>query len=210
MADDGIARGGASNTSLVVNVGCGPVGASQLPPYFGAWRQLRVDADPTVAPDLVADLTDLSQIVSGSARALWAAHCIEHLYAHQVERALSEFYRVLDEDGFVIVLVPDLQTIANFIVSDRLHETIYQSAAGPVTAHDVLFGFGPAVALGRERMAHRCGFTPTLMLKRFESTPFAEIVVRRRPALMELAVFARKRQSRDVGEREALLTALGL
>src|SRR4029077_8751035 len=119
-----------------------------LPTYFSDWRQLRVDVDPSVEPDILADLTDLSAIADGSADAVWAAHCIEHLYAHQVPRALSEFRRVLRADGFVCVIVPDLQTVGNYLVADRLHDALYQSPAGPVTAHDIFFGFGPAIAAG--------------------------------------------------------------
>src|ERR1700692_3574983 len=159
--DDGHSNG----TKLVVNVGCGPRDGRRLPPLFAPWRLLRVDIDAVVEPDIVADATDLSPIASGSADAIWSAHCIEHLSAHNVVRALKEFHRVLGDDGFACVTVPDLQTIATYIVADKLHETIYESAAGPVSAHDVLFGYGPALAQGLTSMAHRCGFTPTLLLQ---------------------------------------------
>ena len=44
-----------------------------------------------------ADLTDLSPIADDSADAVWAAHCVEHLYEHEVPIALAEFRRVLRE-----------------------------------------------------------------------------------------------------------------
>jgi len=56
--------------------------------------------------DILADLTDLSPIESGSVDAIWASHCIEHLYQHQVPVALTEFRRVLRDDGFVCVWCP--------------------------------------------------------------------------------------------------------
>jgi predicted SAM-dependent methyltransferase len=84
----------ARGERLLVNVGCGPEGSS-LPAYFSDWRQLRVDSDDSVQPDVVTDLTDLSPIPDGSADAVWAAHCIEHLYEHPVAIALAEFQRVL-------------------------------------------------------------------------------------------------------------------
>jgi len=176
---------------------------------FNDWHQIRVDVDPSVAPDVVASATDLSAFASGSVSAVWSAHCIEHLYAHDAVRALGEFHRVLADDGFACIIVPDLQTIAQFIVSDRLHEVLYQSPAGPVTAHDVLFGYGPALAQGRPSMAHRCGFTPTMMLKRLNEAAFTEIVLRRRPSL-EIAAVARKRPSADAAARDALLAELEL
>ena len=194
---------------LLVNVGCGPAGSGWLPALFGTWRQLRVDVDPTVAPDIVGSATDLSGLPSGSVAAIWSAHCIEHLYAHEAVQAFAEFHRVLADDGFACIIVPDLQTIARHIVSDRLHEVLYEAPAGPVTAHDVLFGFGPAIAHGRVSMAHRCGFTPTLMLTRLKEAAFSDVVLRRRPSL-ELAAVIRKRPWPDAAARETLLAQLEL
>ena len=195
---------------VLANVGCGPRGGGRVPPFFNDWQQLRIDVDASVQPDLIADLTDLSPLPSNSVDALWASHCIEHLYEHDVPRALAEFHRVIREDGFICILVPDLQTVAQHIAADRLHETLYNSAAGPITPHDVLFGHGAAIAAGRTSMAHRSGFTPTLLLKRLQESGFAEITLRRRPDAFELVAVARKRPSRDTAERTQLMNALGL
>ncbi len=195
---------------VLVNVGCGPRNGSALPAYFNSWRQLRVDVDASVEPDILADLTDLSQIADGSADAVWASHCVEHLYEHQVKIALAEFRRVLREDGFVCVIVPDLQAVAQYVAEDRLHEPLYQSAAGPVTPHDIFFGFGAAIASGRTSMAHRCGFTPRMLQRCFQQHPFGELLVRRRSAGFELAAIARVTPAKDDAERAALMAALGL
>jgi SAM-dependent methyltransferase len=194
---------------LVVNLGCGPKGATWLPPMFNDWRELRVDVDARMAPDLVADITDLSSIASGSVDAVWSAHCLEHLYLHQVGRAVAEAYRILTDDGFFCMIVPDLQVIADYIGQDRLHEVVYESPAGPVIAHDMIYGFGRALAQGSSAMAHRCGFTPTLLLHQLQEAPFAEIVLRRRPN-HELAGVGCKRAPAGDAEREALLAALNL
>src|SRR5271155_1731571 len=194
---------------LIVNLGSGPKGTAWLPAIFAEWRELRVDIDAGMAPDILADITDLSAIETGSADAVWSAHCLEHLYLHQVGMAVAEAYRILSDDGFFCMIVPDLQGIAEYIATDRLHEVVYQSPAGPVLAHDMLFGFGPHLALGRSAMAHNCGFTPTLLLQKLQEAPFAEIVLRRR-AGHELAGMACKRAPAGAGEREALLAALEL
>src|SRR4051812_4290835 len=94
---------------LLVNVGCGPTLVITRTDLFHAWRQLRVDIEESVDPDIIADLTDLSPIQSGSVDALWCSHCVEHLYQSQVPGALQEFHRVLRDDGFAVILVPDLQ-----------------------------------------------------------------------------------------------------
>ena len=194
---------------LLVNLGSGPKGSTRLPAMFAEWRELRVDIDAKAVPDLLADVTDLSAIESGSVDAVWSAHCIEHLYLSDVGKAIAGAYRILSDDGFLCVIVPDLQTIAEYITTDRLHEVVYQSPAGPVIAHDIIFGFGPFLAQGHVKMAHKCGFTPTLLLQQLREAPFAQIVLRRRP-YHELAGVAYKRAPADEAEREALLAALEL
>ena len=199
----------ADRRKLLVNFGAGVKGTGWLPPLFEGWRELRVDVDPGVAPDILANITDMSAIETGSVDAVWSAHCIEHLYLHQVGDAVAEAYRILSDDGFFCIIVPDLQVIAELIASDRLHEVVYESPAGPVTAHDMVFGYGPSLERGRVSMAHRCGFTPTLLLQKLQAAPFAEIVLRRRPN-QELAAVACKRPAAGEAERDAFLTALGL
>ena len=200
----------AEQERLLVNLGSGPREAISLPAYFSDWKQLRVDVDPSVEPDIVADLTDLSSIPDNHADAVWASHCIEHLYEHQVMTALSEFRRVVRDDGFVCVIVPDLQAVANYVAADRLNEPIYDSPAGPITPHDIFFGYGAAIASGRTSMAHRCGFTPGVLQKCFEQLTFGEVVLRRRDESLELVALARVQAPQDEDEREALFTALGL
>jgi hypothetical protein len=144
---------------------------------------------------------------------VWAAHCIEHLYEHQVPIALAEFRRVLRDDGFVCVIVPDLQTVANYLVADRLHEPLYDSDAGPVTPHDIVFGFGAAIAGGRTSMAHRCGFTPGMLQRCFgalpSGEPFGEVLLRRRSVALELVALARVTAAPD-DDSEDLMSALDL
>jgi SAM-dependent methyltransferase len=201
--------GSTDRQKLVVNVGCGPALTLTRSQFFHDWRQLRVDIEESVNPDVIADLTDLSPIDNDNADALWSSHCLEHLYQSQVPGALGEFYRVLADDGFAVILVPDLQAVADRIVSDKFHEPIYTSGMGPVSAHDMFYGFGPAIAAGQTSMAHRCGFTPTILVNLLNATRFAEYAIRRLPSL-ELAVVARKSLGAPESNSEAILQALDL
>jgi Methyltransferase domain len=167
-----------------------------------------VDIDESAAPDVLADLTDLSPIPTGVADAVWASHCVEHLYAHEVSVALTEFRRILRSDGFACMIVPDLQTVAQHVAANRMHEPLYQSASGPITPHDMLFGFGAAIAVGRTSMAHRCGFTPGMLEQYFHERVFAEVVLRRRIPQFELAALAWASPTGGETERSALLNAL--
>lgn len=191
-----------------LNAGCGSTDDSRLPAFFRKWRQIRVDVDPSLKPDVVANIADLSAIPDGAVDAVWSAHCVEHLFPHEVPMALAEFRRVLRKNGFACIIVPDLQAIAHWVATDRLHETIYQSAAGPVTAHDMMWGFGLAIARGSTAMAHHCGFTPTPFLQRLNEAGFGEILLRRRSSL-ELVALALRQPSGDPEHRETLMTELG-
>ena len=194
---------------LLINVGCGPTVLVTRTSLFQEWRQLRVDIEESVAPDIIADLTDLSPVQSGSANALWCSHCVEHLYQSQVPGAFQEFHRVLADDGFAVILVPDLQAVAERIVTDKFDEPIYNSGMGPVSAHDMFYGFGPAIAAGQTSMAHRCGFTPTILVNLLNASSFAEYGIRRLNSL-ELLVVARKSPGTPENNSEAILQALDL
>jgi SAM-dependent methyltransferase len=157
---------------------------------------------------VLSSIADLSAIPDGTVDAVWASHSVEHLYQYQVPAALSEFRRVLRKGGFACIVIPDLQAIANWIATDRLHETIYESASGPVTAHDMIWGFGRAVAGGNAAMAHRCGFTPTPFAKAISGAGFEEVLVRRKNTL-ELVGLALRQRSKREEYREELLAELG-
>jgi SAM-dependent methyltransferase len=194
---------------VFANLGCGYPGAGRVPAFFGDWQELRVDADAAVQPDLVADLTNLTAIRSGTINAVWASHCIEHLYLHDVATALAEIHRILTPDGFAVLLVPDIQTVAQHIVDDKILEPLYESPAGPIAPYDILFGFGREIAKGRTFMAHRSGFTPTVLGQCLAGAGFGGFVLFRRPNF-ELAGVARKAGWRTPEERDALLKALAI
>lgn len=168
-----------------------------------------MDKDASAKPDILSDLTDLGKIGSGVADAVWAGHCIEHLYQHEIALAFAEIHRILKADGVAIISVPDVQTVAQYVSTDRMHETIYESESGPVTAHDVIYGFGPELARGHFHMAHRSGFTPTLMLERLKAAGFPDYAVIRRPSL-ELVGVAVKQAWRSEAERAALFEQFAL
>ena len=199
----------ARRERVLLNAGSGPPENTRLPDLFREWKQIRVDVDPSVNPDIMANIADLSRIADGSVDAVWSAHAPEHLFAHQVPAAFSEFRRVLKGAGFACIVVPDLQAIAQWIAEDRFHEKIYQSKSGPVNAHDMVFGFGPAIACGNTVMAHHCGFTPTLFLERLKEAGFAEIVLRRRVPSLELVALVLKTPSHRAKRGRALMTVLG-
>lgn len=166
----------------VLHVGCGAPDPAKLPVgYFlpELWRELRLDIDPSVAPDLVASITDMAVVDTASVDAVWSAHNLEHLYAHEVPLALAEFCRVLRPGGFALVTMPDLQQVAELVARGLLEDPAYLSMMGPVMPLDMLYGFGPAIANGNSFMAHRTGFVASSLSAHLTRAGFADVQVER-------------------------------
>ena len=178
----------------LLHVGCGPKRMEQTTPAFadGSWQECRLDINPAVQPDVIGTMTDMSAVATGSVQAVFSSHNIEHLYPHEVPIALAEFHRVLDAQGFVVITCPDLKSICQLVADDRLDEPAYQSPAGPITPLDVLYGHRASMRQGNLYMAHRCGFTETVLRKALASSGFAQVATRARPQYFDLWALACK------------------
>ena len=66
---------------------------------------------------------------------------------------------MLKPDGFALITCPDLETVADLILSKGLDNEAYQSPAGSISSLDMLYDHSRSIAGGRTYMAHRTGFT---------------------------------------------------
>jgi predicted SAM-dependent methyltransferase len=176
----GFAVEDAPAPQTVLNVGCGyPRRRSLHPRFHGpAWREVRLDIDPAVAPDIVCSVTDMSPVPDGSIDAIWCSHSLEHLYRHDVPAALGEFFRVLRPGGLLFLTSPDLQRVAALVAEDRLETEAYLSPSGPITPLDMIFGHTASLTRGALAMAHKSGFTGTTLRKLLDEAGFERIEVR--------------------------------
>lgn len=167
----------------VLHVGCGTRTPGRLDPLFrgAAWREIRLDIDPAVDPDIVASIVDLSAIGDGSCDAVWCSHNLEHLCDHEVGPALSEFGRVLAPTGFALIRCPDIEAVAEIVLDHGLDHVVYHSPAGPVRASDMLYGHSPSIARGNSYMRHGTAFTQERLRRVTTAAGFAVTLTGRTP-----------------------------
>jgi predicted SAM-dependent methyltransferase len=122
---------------------------------------LTVDIDPSHEPDIVADVTDLRQIASGSVTELCASHILEHLPWPIAFKALGEWARVMAPGGRLRLAVPDLGMLAGQIADGR----------NCWTAAALIFGVG---RLENPLEAHQFGYTEAMLRDMLRALGFGD------------------------------------
>src|SRR5215467_11008442 len=136
---------------VLLHVGCGRTNKAGLKGFnTDEWKEIRLDIDSGVQPDIVGTLTDMKGVETASVDAVYSSHNIEHVYPHEVPVTLGEFYRVLKPDGIGVITCPDLQAACEAVAQNRLLETLYVSPAGPICAVDMLYGHRASIAAGNQ------------------------------------------------------------
>lgn len=171
-----------SSVKNVLHVGCGAYNPEKLPELYRkeGWKEIRLDIDESVEPDVVSSMTDMHAVSENSMDALFSSHNVEHLYRHQVQVALKEFHRVIKPGGQVMITLPDIQAVSSFVADGVLDEPLYQSPAGPIAPVDILYGWTESIARGNHYMAHKTGFTAKTLAQHMLRAGFSNVVVSRR------------------------------
>ncbi|MBX9699406.1 MAG: class I SAM-dependent methyltransferase [Acetobacteraceae bacterium] len=163
-----------------LHAGCGAVrqGPVTTPGFLlPAWEEVRLDIDPSVGPDILASLADIPKAVEdGSFDAAYTSHALEHLFFHEVPLALAGLRRVLRSAGYLVVSCPDIRAVAAEVAAGRLLSPVAESASGPLTPMDMLFGWGAALAGGNHYMAHRCGLDMANLARLLMEAGFATVL----------------------------------
>jgi SAM-dependent methyltransferase len=169
-----------SGNMRVLNAGSGGPDNGALHPVFRSnlWKEVRLDIDDSVRPDIVGSFSQMRGVVADSSfDAIWSSHSLEHLHTHQVIPALREFRRILKGDGFALVTCPDLKAIATLMLNSHCEAVAYQSNMGPIRVLDMIYGHASSIAEGRTSMAHNTGFTVERLARVAIEAGFAEVRV---------------------------------
>jgi SAM-dependent methyltransferase len=166
FSSDGAAKVAPFFNKRVLHVGCG---GDTLPDWLSGAIETRLDIDESHRPDIIGSMTELGNI--GPFDVVLASHCLEHLELSDVNKALSEFARVLDRGGFAFVIVPDLQDVTPD------DDVIMFSPSGPITGFDMIYGHS-GYTKTKPYMQHKSGFIKKTLEKVMQ--PYFQVVNVRR------------------------------
>lgn len=161
-----------------LHIGCGLNKKDSTTDVFNSpdWYEVRLDINPSVNPDIVSSIQDMSAIDDDSFDAVYSSHNIEHIYSFDVLKTFNEIHRVLKNDGFLILTCPDLKAICSLIADGKILDKLYDSPSGPIYPLDVIYGYQKSISNGNEYMAHKNGFTVETIVSFMESSNFRSYV----------------------------------
>lgn len=179
----------------VLNVG-GADKAIPIPAHYDGWEHVLLDIQPARGVDLVHDARRLTELPAATFDAVYCSHNLEHYYAHEVPLVLAGFHHVLKAEGFVEIRVPDIPAVMRHAMAHdmELDEMLYESAAGPISVHDVIYGYGREIeASGEDYYAHKRGFTRKSLLAALQQAGFSAVWLTE-PQNFEIGALAFKQQ----------------
>jgi hypothetical protein len=185
----------------VLNVG-GADKSIPIPAHYAGWEQVLLDIQQAPGVDLVHDARRLAELQPASFDAVYCSHNLEHYYPHEVPLVLAGFHHVLKSDGFAEIRVPDIPAVMRHAVEHamELDDVLYESPAGPISIHDVIYGYGREIETSREdHYAHKRGFTRNSLLAALQQAGFAAVWLTE-PANFEIGALA-FRQQPSAGQR---------
>jgi predicted SAM-dependent methyltransferase len=182
----------------VLNVG-GGTKKIPLPDIYMDWRHLLLDIDPRNEPDVCMDARDLeTKGVPDTVDSVYCSHNLEHYYRHDIPKVLAGFKRVVRPDGFVNIIVPNILGLITCLVNQKmdLDAKVYDSAAGPIHAMDMIYGMGQIIAdSGSDFMAHKVGFSPAILSRVLHEAEFKEVYINSND--LEITAFAFREAAND-------------
>jgi SAM-dependent methyltransferase len=164
-------------TPAVLNVG-GNNKSIPIPAHYGSWRHLLLDISPSDDADIVMDSRKLVDFPAQQFDAVYCSHNLEHYYQHDVKVVLAGFSHVLKPGGFAEIHVPNMRTVLQRFIDSGMdiNDVLYVSPSGPITVHDVIYGWGKEIEeSGEDFYAHKTGFTEPSLMAALNAAGFAQV-----------------------------------
>ncbi len=165
-----------------------------MPAQYAAWQQSYLDIDARQNPDILCDARDLVEQQAAQFDGIYCSHNLEHYYAHDAKKVLEGFLHVLTPTGFAEVLVPDIRAVARVMIEQNvdIDDPLYQSSAGPISARDVIYGYGVEIEeSGQDFSAHKTGFTQKSLQAALNLAGFPYVFLQLRPLEVRALAFRR-------------------
>jgi len=166
------------NVKKVLHVGCGKLTKDSLPEIYKDYDEVRLDIDPEVRPHFCCSITKMDLVKDDKYDSVYSQHNLEHLHPFDIIIALTEMKRVLNDNGFVFIKVPDIEIVAEYILKGQINNTVYESPAGPITPLDMIYGY-KYFTHKNPFMAHQCAFTLDSLICALKKAGFTQVTGRR-------------------------------
>lgn len=148
--------GWVKGTKKIVDLGCG-----EYPYETDEGDVLRVDIREDVNPDYQCDLGK-TPFATGEFQIVYSSHVLEHFPRNRVDEVLDEWVRILDPDGEMRLIVPNIEWAAQKILKGEVDNDVM----------NVLYG-----AQTYDENAHMNGFTPAILEQKLKDRGFKRIDV---------------------------------
>ncbi|MDE2210516.1 MAG: methyltransferase domain-containing protein [Betaproteobacteria bacterium] len=176
----------------LLNVGGGSK-VIPIPQHYDGWGHFLLDIDARGEPDIVCDARNLHSLPAAQFDAVYCSHNLEHYYRHDGFSVLRGFRHVLKPDGFAEIRVPDLISVMKRVLVSNmdLEDALYQSAAGVISALDVIYGYASEIEKsGQDFYAHKTGFSPASLRHTLELAGFPAVYISENPEVFEVHALA--------------------
>jgi SAM-dependent methyltransferase len=143
------------------------------------WRMFHLDNTEETRPEIISSYTSLESVGDGVFDAVCITDLAQRLFVYEAMQMFRAAKRVLKEDGFIFISVPDVYVVAEHIIKAGLEGAMYTTVDKiPIRPYDYLYGLTSA-AENDPRFNHKSGYVALSLGRKLAEAGFADIKVKR-------------------------------